>query len=108
MHFKRAMRITGKRFLYDLFVAFQRLGVNVLPMHFYSPIPDINALRKSNDWMAPRSMQGIASLSLAEQLTWLSALLLPLPRDYDAHAPAVRENGTDGYGEIEAQVLAAF
>lgn len=109
MPFSRAMRTVGKRLLYDVFLGMQRLGLSILPMHFYSPIPDIRSLLKRDDWMAPCSMQGINSSDLGEQLSWLSGLLTALPEGVNnVHSAAVRDNGTDGYGEIEAQVLAAF
>ena len=107
----RSVRTIGKRLLYDAFVTMQRVGINLLPLHFYSPIPDIRDLRSRADWMLPRSMHGIASLSIGEQLAWLSELLAALPhqtREAGIHRAAISANGTDGYGEIEAEALAAF
>jgi hypothetical protein len=59
----RAAKTLAKGLLHKLFVATQRLGVSVLPMHFYSSVPDIRDLRRRTDWMAPRSMHGISMLS---------------------------------------------
>jgi hypothetical protein len=104
----RAAKTLAKGLLHKLFVATQRLGVSVLPMHFYSSVPDIRDLRRRTDWMAPRSMHGISMLSESDQIAWLAELLRALPAGYVAHATAVQRHGGDGYGEMEADVLAAF
>jgi hypothetical protein len=104
----RAAKTLAKRLLHRLFVGTQRLGLSVLPVHFYSSVPEIHDLRRRRDWMAPRSMHGISALSEGEQIAWLRAMLSALPAGYAAHPAAVQSNGGDGYGEIEADVLAAF
>jgi hypothetical protein len=104
----RTAKTLAKGLLHKLFVATQRLGISVLPMHFYSSIPNIRDLRRRSDWRAPRSMHGISVLSESDQIAWLRELLVALPAGYAAHAAAVRRHGGDGYGEIEADVLAAF
>jgi hypothetical protein len=63
----RAAKTLAKSLLHKLFVGTQRLGLSVLPVHFYSSIPDIHDLRRRRDWMAPRSMHGISALSEGEQ-----------------------------------------
>jgi hypothetical protein len=104
----RAAKTLAKSLLHKLFVGTQRLGLSVLPVHFYSSIPDIHDLRRRRDWMAPRSMHGISALSEGEQIAWLREMLSALPAGYAVHPVAVQSSGTDGYGEIEADVLAAF
>ena len=109
----RLLRNTAKRGLRDLFEAGQRLGVNVLPRHFYSPIPDIAALRRTRHWRQPFEMHGVAGTDIAGQVAFLRDLCPPwLARQWgelNVHAVADAENGEGGgYGVIEANVLHAF
>jgi len=71
----RAAKTLAKSLLHKLFVGTQRLGLSVLPVHFYSSIPDIHDLRRRRDWMAPRSMHGVSALSEGEQIAWLREML---------------------------------
>jgi hypothetical protein len=107
----RYARTAIKQTLHKIFVASQRLGVSVLPLHFYSSIPDVRDLRGRNDWKEPRSMCGINLLSIDEQIALLDEIMPSIisASSRDLHAEAVAENGVDGgYGVIETDVLAAF
>jgi predicted O-methyltransferase YrrM len=86
------------------------LGFSVLPLHFYSSIPNIRELRRRTDWREPRSMHGINFLSTDKQITLLREVLSARAGDAsDPYVEAVAQNGVDGgYGIIEAHVLAAF
>ena len=112
MRLGRHLRGAGKRVLGHAFVAGQRAGVDVLPRHFYSSIPDIRALRSSTHWRQPRSMYGVLGIDLDEQIAFLKSCLPEEVRSRHAservHARACAENGADGYGPIEAEVLYAF
>lgn len=110
--FARKLKESGKRALHALFVSGQRFGVNILPKHFYSQIPDIAGLRRTSAWRAPMSMAGVAGTDIATQMETLRQWIGPVQGKLemeDVHASAVEANGSDGgYGEIEAQVLYAF
>jgi hypothetical protein len=99
-----------KRLLHGFFVSSQRFGVSVLPLHFYSCIPNMRELRTRGDWKQPRTMHGLEVRSVSDQLELLAAWLKPIVRvaDRDLHQEAVLRNGFDGYGVIEADVLAAL
>jgi predicted O-methyltransferase YrrM len=90
----------------------QRVGLDILPRHFYSEIPDVRRLKKSGHWMRAFSMAGVAGADVAEQLAFLRETCTPdladALRDGDLHARACAENGEPGYGPIEAAVLYAF
>ena len=105
-------RERAKATLHHLFVAGQRLGVDILPRHFYSAIPDVHELRRTSLWRAPRSMVGVDGLDSEQQLvllrSWLSSAVLDLLDGTDVHAEACRENGAVGFGPSEASVLFAF
>lgn len=104
------MRRLLKSLLYRTFRAIQPLGVNILPNHFYSGVPDLNALRASEHWRPRRSLIGVRMRPLDDQLDSLRGWLQALPADQIAgiFERATRANGTLGFGPIEAVILAAF
>jgi len=110
--FSRRTRDFGKRRLFGLFRFGQRLGVDVLPHHFYSSVPDIRELTGSEEWRAPSTMPGVAGTDvdaqLAEARAWFTPDVVAALKETDVHANACRENGADGYGPMEAQFLHAF
>jgi predicted O-methyltransferase YrrM len=110
------MRRTLKNFLKTAlraaFEAGQRLGVDVLPRHFYSEIPDVRLLRASTQWMAPFSMIGVAGADIGDQVEFLRGIIpagvAGATPDEALHRRACAENGEPGYGPVEAGVLHAF
>jgi hypothetical protein len=107
----RTARTALKQALHGVFTTSQRLGVSVLPLHFYSSIPNVRELRRRSDGRAARSMYGIDALEPDAQIARLGEMLAAATAwgDRDLYAEAVADNGGDGgYGPIEAQVLAAF
>jgi len=67
-------------------------------------------LARRDDWKKPRSTYGLAVRGTADQLALLSEILNSISpaAGRDLHAEAVLKNGADGYGVIEADVLAAL
>lgn len=112
MSISRHIRDRGKRLLFRLFRFCQRLGVDLLPRHFYSGVPDIRQLGQSFEWRAPSQLPGVAGTDVAEQLSearkWFTPEVSRALTETDVHADACRENGADGYGPMEAQFLHAF
>jgi hypothetical protein len=106
---RRRLKESGKRALRLAFEAGQHLGVDVLPRHFYSEIPDLRELRASDEWRRPRSLRGIAGVELEGQREFIRACATPdvLARlaGRDIHGEARAANATDGYGPIEASFL---
>lgn len=105
-------REVAKSALRQVFVAGQRLGVDVLPRHFYSAIPDVRALRASTTWRQPYSLAGLSGFDRDRQLDTLRSWL---PDDVRSRIggrslrdEASRENGAVGYGPTEATLLYAF
>ena len=95
-----------------MFRVLQWLGVNVVPEHFYSGIPNIADLERRADWRRPRSMHGIVVDAPARQIALLESILSPqfdALRSRSVLEDSVVGGGADGgYGEIEADVLFAF
>lgn len=95
--------------LRTVFEVGQRLGVDVLPRHFYSEIPDIRGLKHDKRWQRPYSLVGVRGTDAEQQLDWLRATCPPevserLP-DLDLQQRAGVANGALGYGKIEADIL---
>src|SRR4051812_34841551 len=74
---KRKVKDLGKHSLKKLFEGGQRLGVDILPRHFYSEVPDLRDLRSDESWKSPRSMVGIRGADTAEQFAFVEACCPP-------------------------------
>ena len=90
----------------------QRLGVDVLPRHFYSEIPDIARLKATQDWRRPYTFIGVNGLDVDEELRFVRSTITPelvqrLARG-DIYQSACERNGAVGYGPVEADFLYAF
>jgi predicted O-methyltransferase YrrM len=89
----------------------QRLGVDVLPRHFYSAVPDIRELQRTTHWRAPTSMVGVQGTDTESQLAFVASCCTPdiveRLRHNDVHSRAIAENGDMGYGPTEADFLYA-
>ena len=109
---RRLLKDFGKWVLHTIFVMGQRLGIDLLPRHFYSEIPSIRDLRRSTDWRAPYSMIGVAGGDIGSQLAFLRSCCPPeMCADIatrNIHEEAARMNGESGFGEIESEFLYAF
>lgn len=112
MRVPRKLREQMKSGLHRLFVLGQRLGWDVLPRHFYSAIPDVRELRRSESWKRPSSMTGVAGADVDSQMSFLRACCLPpllkRLRQGGIHEYASKENGQTGYGPVEADFLYCF
>src|SRR5882724_5292254 len=103
-------RSTVKRTALRIHEVGLRLGVQILPAHYYSPVPNILELRESLDvWAKPSSMPGI-SVDLNQQTDKLRSICLPFKNEYlgnQVYRDAVAKKSGPGYGYIEAQCLHA-
>lgn len=107
----RRVRDFGKLGLRRAFEVGQRLGVDVLPRHFYSEVPDLRELRARDDWKAPASMVGVAG-GVDAQLAFVADCCPAEVRErlkLGGIAEAAHdENGAPGFGPVEADFLHAF
>ena len=108
----RALKTLAKQGWHRAFRLLQRAGVNVVPEHFYSAVPNLADLESRIDWRKPRSMHGIAARTVDEQVALIGTWLLPhadVLQSRSVHRDAFVGGGADGgYGEIEAEVLFGF
>jgi hypothetical protein len=121
MGFREATRIIVERFLRILLVGkssftgerftfFEKFGVHVLPVHYYSPVPDTRELRKDLDkWYREWSFTGVdfdmkGQLQILDNLRAYKGECDKLPPYND---PFLNELG-EGFGELESHILYAM
>lgn len=108
----RGLKTLAKRGWHRAFGLLQRAGVNVVPAHFYSCVPDLGDLGRRSDWRRPRTMYGINQRGVDGQLALLGEWITPQSdhlQSRSIHHDAIVGGGDDGgYGEIEADVLFGF
>lgn len=87
-----------------------RIGIHVLPVHYYSPVPNILELQKTKSiWAKKSEMPGI-TIDLDEQVSNLRTICLPFQNEYignKVYQEGVSKQFGPGYGYIEAQALHA-
>ncbi|HID20558.1 MAG TPA: hypothetical protein EYP28_06455 [Methanophagales archaeon] len=85
-------------------------GIHILPVHYYSPIPNILELEKTKDiWAKKSELPGIKA-DLNEQCDNLKTICLPYQHEYfgnKVYLEGVSQHFGPGYGYIEAQALYA-
>lgn len=106
------LKDAGKKTLRNLFELGQNLGFDILPHHFYSEIPNINELKKSNYWKIPYSMIEVNGIDTQEQIAFVSdcfnTQLIDFLNCNNIHSEASKINNKVGFGPIEADFLFAF
>lgn len=91
---------------FKAFMTLDRLGVHVLPRHFYTPVADHGWLRHNREaWIGRASLAGV-HWDLRQQLSWLQDLCAPYYHEVaDLHFAASLAQYGSGFGPIESQVL---
>ncbi|HEY1683313.1 MAG TPA: class I SAM-dependent methyltransferase [Tepidisphaeraceae bacterium] len=109
---KRQLHNLAKRNIRRVFRIGQGFGVDILPRHFYSSVPDVRHLENTTYWRKPTSMYGVPGADVDEQLRFASDCCPPQMRqsvkEMGLHVYASQENGVPGYGEVEADFLYCF
>lgn len=107
---RRPARDVAKRGIRWGFELGQRAGVDVLPRHFYSQIPNVSDLRRRTDWRGPRTMVGVDGADIDTQAQFVRdtcpADIVAASNETWDRANSV--NGAVGFGPIEAQFLVCF
>jgi len=105
----RGAKEWGKRRLRKVLELGQRVGVDVLPRHFYSEIPDLRRLRSDRRWQRPYTLVGVRGADVDDQLNWLWETCTPelaeLLPSLKLHERAGAANGAVGYGPVESDIL---
>src|SRR5262245_1106291 len=59
-----------------------RLGVHIIPVHYYAPVPNILELKRTTDsWAKPLAMSGV-HVDLDEQIDNLRRICTPFEREF--------------------------
>ncbi len=107
---KRHIKNLIKRQLFSIYKLGTRLGVHILPVHYYSPIPNIIDLERTKSIWAKKSELPGLELDLEQQVNNLKRICMPYQSEYEgnkAYKYAVDKAFGPGYGYIEAQALHA-
>lgn len=105
---ERRLRDLGKRGIRRSFELGQRAGINVLPHHFYSSVPDLRSLARSTAWKQPHTLIGVrGGDDVDAQLAVLRMWMADGPPE-PTWPDACGEHGEPGYGPVESDVLYAF
>lgn len=108
----RRFKELSKRTLRSVFEIGQRFGVNILPHHFYSEIPDLRELRLNEYWRKTRSMIGVNGLDIKSQFDFIKECctedLINRLKIGDIYNYCCQENGEPGFGPVETDFLFCF
>jgi hypothetical protein len=100
-----------KQSSYKLFLLFDRLGLHVLPRHYYTPIPDHGWLQRNKSfWARPTDLTQL-EWNLDGQVEWLKETCVPFYNEVKGlgiFREAANFGYGPGYGAIESQVLHCF
>ena len=112
MNIKSFLKRFSKQFLRRVFEVGQKIGVDILPRHFYSEIPNIGELRNSNEWKQAYSMKGVNGIDSIEQISFIRQCCTDKVsgqlQQGNIHQQACEKNGAQGFGKIESEFLFAF
>lgn len=97
-----------KHLWWELYRIGLRFGVHIIPVHYYSPLPNLIELEKTQETWAKKSELTGINIGLTEQIQTLQTLCLPYQQEYlgnKIYHEAVKQGFGQGYGYIEAQAL---
>jgi predicted O-methyltransferase YrrM len=107
---KRYLKDISKRIFLSIHKIGIRLGFHIIPVHYYSPVPNILELQKTKSlWAKKSDLPGI-SVNLDEQVNNLRTICLQYQKEYTinkVYQEGVAKQFGPGYGYIEAQALHA-
>jgi hypothetical protein len=105
------MRQLTRTASFTLFFLLDKLGLHVLPKHYYTPVPDYAWLRAHKEAWTGRARLAGLHWDLDEQFQWLEEICRPYYHEVAGlkfyNEAAARGLGP-GFGEIESQVLHCF
>jgi hypothetical protein len=108
-------RASARRLLkeasFKLFFVLDRLGLHVLPKHYYTPLPDYRWLAENKPaWMGRAPLVGVV-WDLQQQLDWLDRICRPYYGEVaglEFYRGVLASDVGPGFGEVESQVLHCF
>lgn len=106
------MRVNAKSLLkqamFSIYKCCEKMGVHILPVHYYSPVSNLRELKKTTAlWQKKSALPGLY-IDLDEQVNNMREICLKYQEEYKenkAYKFAVEHKFGLGYGYIEAQAL---
>ncbi len=102
------LRKQAKKFAFKCFSVVDRLGIHILPKHYYSPVPDYAWLKHHKRlWTQRVDLRGV-EWDLDLQVDWLRRMCQPYydeVRGLGSFEKATSAGWGPGFGPIESQVL---
>lgn len=100
---KKWLKENAKKFLRQLFHIAQRFGIDLLPRHFYSEIPNIGQLKRTEHWRKPYSLidvRGANDIGLQADTirSWINPSVREQIQSRNILAEAAEQNGELGFG----------
>ena len=98
-----------RRIIKGLFPLFQRLGIHVVPNHYYEPVPDTSRLGEDT-WSRRSALVGI-DIGEKRQMELLAEFELKFKREYDSFpqrktaVPHEFSFENDSFGPVDAEIL---
>lgn len=104
-------RTLAKQSSFQVFRLLDRIGLHVLPKHYYTPVQDHHWLRGNIDlWARPVDLTGL-DWDLDQQVAWLQTLCeqhYSEVQGLDFYRSVTGRAYGPGYGPVESQVLHCF
>lgn len=105
------LRTLLRQIWFKAFLLFERLGIQIFPKSYYSPIPNFHWLANNQQiWAGPCRLTGI-DWDLEKQLDWLRKICRPYYQEVAGLAFFEENQACEwgpGFGSIESQVLHCF
>ncbi|HDY90325.1 MAG TPA: hypothetical protein ENH82_19670, partial [bacterium] len=74
-----------KRQLFSIYKLGTKLGVHILPVHYYSPLPNVLELEKTTDIWAKKSELPGLDVDLEQQFNNFKSICLPYLSEYEGN-----------------------
>jgi hypothetical protein len=107
----RKIKDNLKKAFFRFYKVATKMGIHIVPVHYYSPLPDILELERTKDIWARKSELPGVSIDLDEQACNLKMICQSYIEEYldnKAYLDGVSEGFGPGFGYIEAQALHAI
>jgi hypothetical protein len=105
---QRAFKTSRKRLFLAAHRLAIRLGLYVLPVHYYTQVPNVLELERTQDRWAQRSELPGIEIDIDKQAGTLEAVCAPFQPEYEgarAFKEATKSGFGPGYGFVESQAL---
>lgn len=108
---RRRVRRWGRDLWFKAFLLFEKVGLQVLPKSYYSPVQDYHWLEANKElWMGRCGLSGV-EWNVDRQMEWVEEICGPYQcevRGLESFQQSATHEWGPGFGPIESQVLHCF